>query len=230
MEWSRELRSRDDLTEALLAGIRRVEAASTAGSELTPFMSRTLDSPGFNDPLLNHHAIHHFHLGAPSPSPGRLVGRSDELLFALATPADLYFVDVFDHASWAELRIAEIVQANWPHLAGRTRLVGSLGVEHPDLTQSDLNMLQAANINVIRQLPDGTIHVPLGLGSTLSGVGIPVMRESSRVYRALERIQDWLTERGRSTDGLRIRLALPTRRTLQLIVETDGTVICEAGL
>lgn len=104
---SRELTAKE-LAADVRNGVSLIEALSIAGESLEAHLSDRATRPHTHDWLRNNWGIHHLH---PFAGKGR-----NELLYAVVEPDAMYFLDVLGHDDMANVKLPEIVLANWPQL------------------------------------------------------------------------------------------------------------------
>src|SRR5258708_299506 len=104
--------------------IDQILAASLAGKNLNPYLSRKLLDATYSDPLLNDWGIHHLHLGLSVESDG-FVERDDSLLFAVVRDDGLYLLDTLAHGAWTDNSLVEIIHTNWPELIASYKAPGA---------------------------------------------------------------------------------------------------------
>jgi hypothetical protein len=185
---SRELGSKK-LPQDQIDALNRIEAASKAGEDLWPYLSRSVDELEYNDAMLNDWGVHHMHLGAPA-RPGEFVKRTGPLLFVLARPDELYFIDIFAHGSWADEDVVEILHTNWPALIARSRLNSMLTLAGPQPTRKEREQLRKAGATAPFQTRDGTIYLMLGGGYATSGMSIDAVTWGDRLLNMAWHLED----------------------------------------
>ena len=160
----------------LVEGQKEFLAKVKAGDDLRPNQSTKLQQPDYEDAMLNDFGIQHFHLGttrhATRPS---FVVRTDPLLFAMVREDDLYCIGFYGHGEWSKATLLDVVHENWPETISGYSLDGIMAA-HP-YTEDEHEQLRRADINVVTQRPDGTIHMGPGGGITLAGTSIKDMRD-----------------------------------------------------
>jgi hypothetical protein len=185
--WSKELRTKGPtLTADQRAALARIEAASMAGADMNPYLSRRLvRSAAFNDMLLNDWSIQHMHLGDGLNAEG-LVRGTKELLFVIAKADTLYYVNVLDHAAFSDDQLFTIAETNWPHLFQHVALKSALGLER-EVSSAERAELRAAGINVFTVGSSGTVFAPAGGGSVTTGTSISVRRAAMHLLDEMRR-------------------------------------------
>ncbi|MDQ5769577.1 hypothetical protein [Thiothrix subterranea] len=94
-------------------GLRKLEQEIEAGSDLTPYLSKSVLNPNFHDDLLNHWGIYHLHLGEVLKN--EFITRTGSLLYVRFDDKNAYFLDIREHGAWAQQDIIQIIHDNWPH-------------------------------------------------------------------------------------------------------------------
>jgi len=125
--------------------------------------------------------MHHLHLGSATVDPATgFTVRSSELLFVVAQPTRLFFVDVRAHDSFANEELVRVVHDEWPHLMAGHALVGLSGGDA--VTAKSRTLLRKKGVQVFLEMPDGTIYGPPGDGFTLSGLSVTVLATADRIW------------------------------------------------
>ena len=171
----------------LLPGLSAVEQKITAGEDISPYLSRLLRNPSFNDPLLNDWGIHHVHLGTTLDQDG-FVNRTGPVLFARFDNANAYFIDVLPHGSWSLQRLVKDLHDNWPDSIKRFRLNGVLALS-TTVSDKDVATLRKGNVNTMVDLGDGIVYAPIGGGYATSGLSTEVVIQSDRCAMRLRQMQ-----------------------------------------
>jgi hypothetical protein len=161
-----------------------IASESEAADDLNHYLSTGV---GRADPdaQLKDWGMTHLHLGGRQT--GKAVsGRSDELLFIVVRPEELYFIDIGTHASFSELRLLEIVHRNWPHLIAHGRLNGVQGVQLTDIERA---ALRRKNANVTAVVADGTVYLAPGLGTVASGTSARIVMDADHMVEEAKQFQ-----------------------------------------
>lgn len=148
-------------------GLTQLKNKFEEGADVNPHQSKALgdaNHSAFHDLLFNDWGIQHFHLGERKEGM-RFAERTDQLLFALVKPDDVYFVAILPHGAWVELGLLETIHATWPSV-----LTKAVGIEGSDLTEEQRRTLRKKHCNVLPKLKDGTTYMPLGGGYRLYGL------------------------------------------------------------
>ncbi len=205
----------------LRKGLDDVLKKALKGLDLRPHQSKSLLQANYNDALLNHWRIHHFHLGTkPQPSKPDFVERTGPVLFAYVTEAEFYAIDVLEHGGWARRRLLEIIYRNWPKLIERYRVKGALGLMTTP-SDADIKRLRSAHILSATQI-DGMVYCPPGGGCSASGISVEVVLQHDSVCGIFSILEDYvrqnigkLVERARTE--LRRMMMAPFHFKLKLV-------------
>ena len=162
---SKELLQQDEETRR---AIRKVTAASEAGKNLTPHLSRKHLNAAFQDLLFNDWRIHHLHLG---PRSGKRTGRTNKVLFAHVTDDVLYLIDAMDHRDdetvFADSRLVEIMHRNFPGVLPLVEMNIARGRDGDDIDKDQRTRVRRAGIQTFVEI-DGKIFGSPG-GITTAG-------------------------------------------------------------
>lgn len=220
VEWSMDLRAREThLPESQRKAVHRIQDAIERGDDLTPYLSRQLSNDQAfkrNDLMLNDVGMHHLHLGEGVDWRG-LINGTKELLFAIATDEVFYFVEVFDHDSFADDRPFLIAQSNWPALFQHAEIPDLAGPSYR-LTLEQRKAIRKKHGNALMTGSGGTMFLPPGGGITFAGISVKVIVETDRLLALLAERQEWCkangvtlankieAERGTRPQSIRLRL------------------------
>lgn len=131
----------------------------TSGLPLKHYQSRTLKDINFNDDMLSHWKIQHFHLGDTIDNDG-FVNRTGDLLFIYFTADIAYMIGVYSHGAWSDLSIIEVIHKNWPD-----ELIKFNSTEKSkSLTSQEYKQLRANGYNTTVTVSDGTEYFGPGFG------------------------------------------------------------------
>ena len=159
----------------LIEGEEQFLAKVEAGEDLRPHQSTRLEQPDYEDGMLNDFGIQHFHLGTTQHSTKpSFVARTDPLLFAMVREDDLYCIGYYGHGEWSRAELLDVIHESWPETISGYSIDG-VDLAH-SYTDDEHEQLRRADINVVTQRPDGTIHMGPGGGVTLAGSSIMDMR------------------------------------------------------
>lgn len=186
-----------------------------AGTDITPRLSRLIMDWAYTDPMLSDWGVYHLHIGS-SLDPDGFTARTGCLLFARFDDASAYLLGVFDHKSWTNQDLVEIVHANWPKTIERYKL---------DVTQlrwqpssDERKKLRAAGINASVQLKDGTVYQPIGGGMASDGTPVDISFKLVNTRRSCRQGQKVAT-----TELLRRMGRSEPDQSLTMRLELDGT-------
>lgn len=160
-----------------------VEAKIRAGDDLAPYLSKRTTNPGDLDALLNHWGIFHLHMGETMGDDG-FVARTDQLLFCRFTEEAAYLIGVHPHKdAWPRTEMMRVIHDNWPETIAHWRAHGVTG---DTLSDAEVANLRNMNVNHLLSMPDGTVYLPPGGGTTSAGSNpIDIL--------AVDCLQDWST-------------------------------------
>ena len=170
-------------------GLNEVLRKAEAGEDLRPHQSRELLlNPEYNDQLLNHWNIQHLHLDIlPHRKYKGLLKRSRLLLFARVTSETLYCINILDHDAWTQQEMLDVIHRNWPDSIAQFRLDGMRGEK---LSDQEVRSLRDKNCNVSIAMADGVAYLPIGNGSSSSGMSTDVVLACLRVRSYLRQLED----------------------------------------
>ncbi len=180
----------------LIAGEKYLLTKVANGEDLWPHQSRKIGRLSNQDGMLNDYGIHHFHLGTTLKAGTDLIEGTKELLFAIVTDHDFYTIGIYDHNSWADQTLLDIVHQNWPALTEPYTIKSSseaqvLGLQH-NYTAEEAAKLRAAGINVLQRRSDGSIQIMTGGGIASDLSSVAVRRETDHLLIYLEKLQSEL--------------------------------------
>lgn len=139
---------------------RRIET----GEDLKMNLSKKVSKYEYKDSMLNDWGVHHFHLNE------KMNGEFDRgtrlLVFAWLVDDIFYAIGVFDHDSWANKDIVEVMHRNWPSELEKYKL---LDVIQEDLSEQERLTLRGKHGNSTVSVNDGTVYLPIGGGVNSSG-------------------------------------------------------------
>lgn len=153
----------------------------TDGKPLKKYQSRNLKKLDYDDDMLSHWNIQHFHLGEVLESDG-FMKRSGDLLFIHFTKSKAHIVGIFSHGDWCDLDIIEILHKNWPSQLNEYKTENTSQV----LSEAEIKTLRKRNINSTITVQDGTEYISPGIGVTSNGVSISATMNSQRVIAMFE--------------------------------------------
>lgn len=139
---------------------RRIES----GEDLTRNLSKKIFKYDYKDSMLNDWDVHHFHLNE------KMNGEFDHgtrlLVFALLVDDIFYAIGVFDHDSWANKDIVEVMHRNWPSALAEYKL---LGITLEKVSEQERLTLRRKYGNSTLTVNDGTVYGPPGGGVNSAG-------------------------------------------------------------
>ncbi|MGO9666427.1 MAG: hypothetical protein ACLP66_24395 [Polyangia bacterium] len=103
--------------------MKRIIDLAGSGQALWPYTSKKTRKPGYDDDLLNHWGIVHFHLGDTFDANG-YAARTNALLYVRVSVDDLYLLGIYHHCSFQESELLNIAIRNWPESLEPFRLIG----------------------------------------------------------------------------------------------------------
>lgn len=139
----------------------------SSGYDLKKYQSRKLKNLDYDDDMLSHWSIQHFHLGHTIENDG-FVTRTEELLFVHFTQDVAHVLGVFSHNSWCDLNIIEIMHSNWP----QELAVFKSESDAKTLTEEEQKTLRKKHANANIRVKDGTEYLSPGIGVTANGAPI----------------------------------------------------------
>lgn len=214
---SREFQCPDELRQ----GLSDVERIIAQGQDLSPYLSRLLRRPDYDDPLLNHWGIHHIHLGTEVESDG-FVKRTGPVLFCRFDGANAYLINVFRHGSWAKQEMVGVLHRNWPDSIRQFRLNGVIGSARP-VPDHDVQKLRKGNVNSMVEIEEGVVYAPMGGGFSTSGISVDVVRHADYCIERLRSMQqsviDNISEIAK--EARKKGIALPDKPQFGLEVKDD---------
>jgi hypothetical protein len=184
VHWSDELRSSPE-AETYREALDVLERKVQKGKDLTPHLSKLVHRPFDNvdapalehrtdrDALLADWGIHHLHLSSRLKK--GVAVRSDDVLLAMFTEHDAFFVSIRPHpknANWATKEISATVARNWPNDGLVHEVPWVIGLTQR-YTDDDHQALRNAGFNLAMEI-DGKVFAPGPLGQTLAGTPLRV--------------------------------------------------------
>ena len=177
-----------------LIGLQQLEHAILTGTDLTPYRSRQSQHTEFQDGLLDHWNIHHFHLGKNTEKDG-FIERTNDLLFCLIDDTFAYFIKVANHDSspWAKKELITIIHHNWPDALDHCRARGISSLT-TDLQDDDLGKLRKAGMVTILDMEDGTFYIEPGIGRTMGGLHAQDLMRADKISHITDWVQGIISE------------------------------------
>lgn len=180
------VRMSHELVEHYLPGgahaqaVRHLAAAAEGGHPLRAHQSKALDDADFDDALLNDWGINHLHLGlAPDRRRPEYAARTGPLLFVFPLRDELFFLDVLDHAAFAQDRLVDVLHRNFPEAIARHRAHALTSEFNP--TAEQRRNLRANGGNAVVRCADGTLYLPIGGGVTTSRRSVDARVQADRL-------------------------------------------------
>ncbi|EJS2611616.1 hypothetical protein NW622_004263 [Vibrio alginolyticus] len=158
----------------------RIKSDVIAGCNLKKYQSRSLKRLDYDDDMLSHWGIQHFHLGYDIESDG-FVSRTGDLLFVHFTSSTAHILGIFGHGSWCDLDLIEIMHCNWPEHMSQYKMSDSM----IPLTEDNYKVLRKKNANANIAVKDGTEYMAPGMGVTSNGAPIQARFNSDKLIFVL---------------------------------------------
>ncbi|KAA0998421.1 hypothetical protein F0H41_18795 [Vibrio cholerae] len=172
----------------LESGWERLKGLIKSGHDLTPNLSKLVNNLNNKDSMLNDWGVHHFHLGENMK--GDFIERTGPLLFALLVEDKFYAIGIFNHGSWADQDIVEIIHRNWSSVVERYQIKGI--VSSTPLTEQERLNLRKRNANSFVTVQDGTVYAPIGGGMVSSGFNMQAVMRKDRQQKFLRNLEQHL--------------------------------------
>lgn len=141
-----------------------LEEKIRTGESLRPYLSRFTQELFKKDALLFDWGVHHLHLGTNIVN--GYCNRTSELLFVRFLDDDAYFINIFDHRSWEEKSIVDIIELNWQNTIDNYRLPNAHLVHN--LTQEELKKARGVGVTTPIQTASGNVYSRIGGGYSSS--------------------------------------------------------------
>lgn len=175
--------------QELSEGWEKLKKKVEDGEDLTPNLSKLIKKIKNKDSMLNDWGVHHFHLGEDMED--SFIKRTGPLLFALLVNDNFYAIGIFDHGSWANQDIVEIIHRNWPTVIENYKLRGAIDMSyHPN--EKERLTLRSAGVNVYTSVSDGTIYAPIGGGVAGSRFNTQAVMRTIKQKDLLEKLEKHL--------------------------------------
>ena len=155
------------------------------GIDVRPHLSKTIERIDKEDKLLYSWNIHHFHLGEAVTSDG-FIQRTGDVLFAIFTPNDVYFLCIMRHDNWSNIELVQIIHDNWPQLISNFKVEGEFAIK---FDSQDIKELRKAGLNVGITMRDGTSYLPMGMGFALTGQSAQAVMDSNHEFHRIKRLE-----------------------------------------
>lgn len=202
--------------EPIRQGIQNFIAAAKAGEDLRPWLHDAV----FNnkqDALMNDWGIQHYHLGVSLEEKNgrKRIERSNELLYAIHKEETgcLYLIAVFDHGSFSEKKLLEIVKEEWPELMQHGKIKNMTDISYSP-TGNEIHLLRKKQVNSAVEI-DGEYFFGPGGGFMCSGHSAAAVMKSIAVKKLLNRLQ-------KEVDDEKLLVYFETRnRSIFLVDDTN---------
>lgn len=166
------------VSESFQEAYEQIRSDIVSGNDLRKYQSRNLKKLDYDDDMLSHWGIQHFHLSHNIESDG-FVSRTGDLLFVHFTNSTARILGIFNHRSWCKLDLIEVLHRNWPEHMSQYKVERSMRplteINYKTLRKNNAN----ANANVV--VEDGTEYIAPGMGVTSNGVPIQATFNSDKL-------------------------------------------------
>lgn len=170
------------IPQEYLYAYNQIVSDITKGEKLKKYQSRRLKTLDYNDDMLSHWGIQHFHLGDILEKDG-FVKRTGDLLFIHFTDTKAHIIGLFSHSDWCDLDIIETIHKNWPEILIKYKY----GSHESPLTEEEYKTLRAKNCNAFIAVQDGTEYFPPGSGVMGDGTPILAMNKLQKLMMIFEK-------------------------------------------
>jgi hypothetical protein len=160
-----------------LAAYQEIVSDIVGGNSLKKYQSRKLKDLHCDDDMLSHWGIQHLHLGRILEQDG-FVKRTGDLLFVHFTKQYAHILGIFDHSSWCNLDLIEIIHTNWPD-----QLVVYEKNSNATISGAEIAASRKRNMSCNVVVSDGTEYFVPGLGVTSNGAPINAVLNSQNVIQ-----------------------------------------------
>lgn len=180
------------LSDSISTGLKKLVSAAEAGEDLQPWLHDAIFADK-QDALINDWGIQHYHLGVEfeaRKNGRRRVQRTGDVLFAMhrEDTGHLNLIGVFDHKSFSNKQLLEIVNADWPDLVNHAKIENLIDISHSP-TNSEIHQLRKSQVNSAVKI-DGTFYMGPGGGYTVSGNSTKAVMKALGVKRLLRSLQE----------------------------------------
>lgn len=198
-------------------GLDKFVAAAESGEDLRPWLHDGIFE-NLQDALMNDWGIQHYHLGVSfqiKSSKRKMISRTRELLYAIHNEdsGKLYLIGIFDHYSFSDKQLLEIVSLQWPELLAFAKLENVIGLSHSP-SNSEIHQLRKNSINTAVEV-NGEIFLGPGGGFMASGHSEKAVMKAVTAKKALREIQKEI-----DCDQLSVRIVVRDR-SIYLLDETN---------
>ncbi|MFN3359629.1 MAG: hypothetical protein ACK418_26980 [Pseudomonas sp.] len=180
------------LNASISAGLEKLISAAEAGEDLRPWLHDAI----FNDKqdaLMNDWGVQHYHLGLQliaSKTGRKKISRTGDVLFAKhkEDAGSLYLIGIFDHRSFSEKQLLEIVNTQWPELLGHAKIENLIDISHSP-SSSEIHHLRKNQVNTAVEI-NGEFFMGPGGGYTTSGHSTKAVMKALGVRKMLSALQE----------------------------------------
>lgn len=196
VHWSGELKNKlPGMDPNIQAAVHAVAAELETGVDVNQRQTRQHYRAGYNDRLRNDLHVQHLHLGPRDQHRDKtkrhlMAGGGSDLLWIIATPEDVYLIEVLDHHAFGTFDFPQVIHRNWKHL---------LGDPVPGWTVDEEDALSAGERATARSA-GATTAVAIN-GEMFFPGGIMADGTSSRVLSASDRILNAVVDMHRSLEA-----------------------------
>jgi len=181
-----------NLNSEISAGLEKLVSAAEVGEDLRPWLHDAIFADK-QDALINDWGVQHYHLGVEFEivkNGRRRTRRTGDVLFAThrEDTGYLYLIGIFDHKSFSNKQLLEIVNADWPDLVGHAKIENLIDISHSP-TRSEIHQLRKNQVNSAVEI-DGAFFVGPGGGYTTSGHSTKAVMKALGVRRLLRSLQE----------------------------------------
>lgn len=200
-----------------LAAYKKIIIDIEEGNSLNKYQSRNLKKLDYDDDMLSHWRIQHFHLGNVVEGDG-FVERTSDLLFIHFSNSQAHIIGIFSHGDWCDLDIIETIHENWPNLLISFKTEST----SEPLTEEQYKILRRKGYNTTVRVKDGTEYHPPGFGVVANGSPVEAITNVQRILITFEKSFDSI-----SANIDQILEADPQKRTTE--IATIGLEMDEAN-
>lgn len=162
------------------AAYAKIKKDIESGAPLRKYQSRKLKQLDYDDDMLSHWGIQHLHLSHDLQGDG-FVRRTGDLLFVHFDDCSAHIIGIFNHSSWCDLDLIEIMHSNWADRMSAFRMESGT----QKLIEEEYKVLRSKHANANIVLSDGTEYMNPGLGVTANGSPINAIVNSQKVIAML---------------------------------------------
>ncbi|MCR5176036.1 MAG: hypothetical protein K6C05_04230 [Anaerovibrio sp.] len=168
--------------------LKSMEQKIENGSNLNPYLTKSIDNGLFEDNLLNYWNIYHFHITDKLDNRNsKFSARSNMLLLAIVNDETVYMLQILPHNAeniWSRQEYLSIVHRNWPSLLGRCKIEGA-SIDQV-LTDKEMGVLQKAQVNTFVAIGND-LYMPMGGGEAGDGSPINIVLKWNQIHNYLRR-------------------------------------------